>query len=227
VLAHQPPRRGSHSPTSWWCGGQSGYINTPHHRQPNSRIPFQLSCLAPSTLPCSAAAGDQEAEPWSSSDKWLDWAVECTKAAIRGPRGSRRRWRERCSPRAAAGPPPGSTPRPPRVPAAPHRAAFHQVRTTAAPDVVVVGRSFPRSPASGGTGQANVRARAGRGLCHCPFRICSVSQSVSCFIIFLSYCSSSSLQRLVYSHISIRQLHHSRFNHFRIYFMNNEFKKIN
>jgi hypothetical protein len=203
-----------------------------------------------STLPCSAAAGDEEAEPWRRRRRrppTSGWTGPRSaprrrrprrgrrrsgrrRAACRGPRGSRRRWRERCSPRAAAGPPPGSTPRPPRVPAAPHRAAFHQVRTTAAPDVVVVGRSFPRSPASGGTGQANVRARAGRGLCHCPFRICSVcsvSQSVSCFIIFLSYCSSSSLQRLVYSHISIRQLHHSRFNHFRIYFMNNEFKKIN
>jgi hypothetical protein len=106
-----------------------------------------------------------------SSDKWQDWAAECTKAARLPPkwaarvavaggglRGSQRCWQERCSPRAAAEPslgsPPslGSTPRPPspRVPITPHRAAFHQVQTIVARNVVVAG--------GGGTVQASDRA---------------------------------------------------------------------
>jgi hypothetical protein len=42
--------------------------------------------------------------------------------------------------------------------------------------------------------------------------------------------SSSMLQYLTHSHISLlssSQYHHFRLNHFRIYFMRNEFEKIN
>jgi hypothetical protein len=108
-------------------GGAVGEVVTP----PPRIIGFLL--FPRSTLPCSAAAGDEEAEPWRRRRRrppTSGWTGPRSaprrrrprrgrrrsgrrRAACRGPRGSRRRWRERCSPRAAAGPPPGSTPRPP------------------------------------------------------------------------------------------------------------------
>jgi hypothetical protein len=49
------------------------------------------------------------------------------------------------------------------------------------------------------------------------------------------HCSSSNLQYLVHSHINIshvsllspHQHHHSRLNHFKIYFVDNKFEKTN
>jgi hypothetical protein len=77
LYAHQPARRGSHSPTSWWCGGRSGYTTTTHHRFP-SFPPLH------SPLLCRRGrrgGGAMAATAPSSSDKWMDWAAECTKAA--------------------------------------------------------------------------------------------------------------------------------------------------
>jgi hypothetical protein len=64
----------------------------------------------------------------------------------------------------------------------------------------------------------------------------TLTHAMSAFSLPLThYGSSSSLQLLAHSHISISHIsllspsqhHHSRLNHFRIQFVDNEFKKTN